>query len=79
MPQFVQFTHPVIIKLQNCRFTILHSVDPKEDNSNFAIHKVSKKNKCEICKCLLKLGKLPYWHQGYGGDAFIFIDEITIK
>jgi hypothetical protein len=24
-------------------------------------------------------GKLPEWHQGYGGDAFIFIDEITVK
>lgn len=24
-------------------------------------------------------GKLPDWHQGYGGDAFIFIDEIEIK
>jgi hypothetical protein len=24
-------------------------------------------------------GKLPEWHQGVGGDAFIFIDEITIK
>jgi predicted alpha-1,2-mannosidase len=24
-------------------------------------------------------GKLPEWHQGAGGDAFIFIDEIEIK
>jgi predicted alpha-1,2-mannosidase len=24
-------------------------------------------------------GKLPGWHQGAGGDAFIFVDEITIK
>ena len=24
-------------------------------------------------------GALPNWHQGAGGDAFIFIDEITIK
>jgi hypothetical protein len=24
-------------------------------------------------------GKLPEWHQGAGGDAFIFVDEITIK
>lgn len=24
-------------------------------------------------------GKLPEWHQGKGGDAFIFIDEINIK
>ena len=24
-------------------------------------------------------GTLPEWHQGKGGDAFIFIDEITIQ
>jgi len=24
-------------------------------------------------------GKLPDWHQGAGGEAFIFVDEITIK
>ena len=24
-------------------------------------------------------GKLPEWHQGAGGDAFIFIDEIVVK
>ena len=24
-------------------------------------------------------GKLPEWHQGYGGDAFIFVDEIWVK
>ncbi|NUY81341.1 glycoside hydrolase family 92 protein [Flavobacterium sp. MAH-1] len=26
-----------------------------------------------------KFGKLPEWHQGFGGDAFIFTDEITIN
>ena len=24
-------------------------------------------------------GKLPEWHQGAGGEAFIFIDEVTVK
>jgi hypothetical protein len=24
-------------------------------------------------------GKLPAWHQGVGGDAYIFIDEIEVK
>ena len=24
-------------------------------------------------------GKLPEWHQGFGGDAFIFVDEIVVK
>ena len=26
----------------------------------------------------INYGKLPQWHQGAGGDAFIFIDEIEI-
>jgi hypothetical protein len=26
----------------------------------------------------INYGKLPLWHQGFGGDAFIFIDEISI-
>jgi hypothetical protein len=24
-------------------------------------------------------GKLPEWHQGFGGDAYIFVDEIEVK
>ena len=31
--------------------------------------------KIEACN----FGKLPEWHQGFGGDAFIFIDEIEVK
>ncbi|MES2778747.1 MAG: GH92 family glycosyl hydrolase [Bacteroidota bacterium] len=27
----------------------------------------------------VNFGKLPLWHQGYGDDAFIFIDEIEVK
>jgi hypothetical protein len=26
-----------------------------------------------------QFGKLPEWHQGYGGDSIIFVDEIEIK
>ncbi len=28
---------------------------------------------------LMNYGNLPKWHQGAGGDAFIFVDEITIE
>jgi hypothetical protein len=24
-------------------------------------------------------GTLPQWHQGAGGEAYIFVDEITVK
>ena len=27
----------------------------------------------------LNFGKIPSWHPGNGGDAWIFVDEITIE
>ena len=39
-----------------------------------------KSIKARYVKIIAKnFGKLPEWHQGFGGDAFIFVDEITIK
>ena len=70
----------------NVNFTFLGSVtntfDPKiEENSilNFTTQE-TKGKKARYVKVIAKnFGKLPDWHQGAGGDAFIFIDEITIK
>lgn len=37
-------------------------------------------HQCRYIKIKAKnFGALPQWHQGYGGDAFIFIDEIEIR
>jgi len=56
------------------------------DNLDASIEKASSINKpinCQYVKIIARnYGKLPSWHQGYGmeGDnAFIFIDEITIR
>lgn len=70
----------------NVNFTFFDSVanalDPKiEENTilNFT-SKETKAKKARYVKVIAKnFGKLPDWHQGAGGDAFIFIDEITIK
>lgn len=70
----------------NVNFTFMGSVantfDPKiEENSilNFTTQE-TKGKKARYVKVIAKnFGKLPDWHQGAGGDAFIFIDEITIK
>jgi hypothetical protein len=44
------------------------------------VYKLPKKQKARYLKVVAKnFGKLPQGHQGYGDDAFIFIDEITIK
>jgi predicted alpha-1,2-mannosidase len=82
MPKKVEY----YVSEDNVNFTFFGSVadalDPKiEENSilNFT-SKETKGKKARYVKVIAKnFGKLPEWHQGAGGDAFIFIDEITIK
>ncbi|WP_396150426.1 GH92 family glycosyl hydrolase [Flavobacterium sp.] len=70
----------------NMNFTYFGSVnntlDPKiEENIilNFIANETNNK-KARYVKVIAKnFGKLPEWHQGFGGDAFIFVDEIIIK
>jgi hypothetical protein len=62
--------------------SVNNTLDPKlEENTilNFTFNE-TKDKKARYVKVITKnFGKLPEWHQGFGGDAFIFIDEITIK
>jgi predicted alpha-1,2-mannosidase len=53
--------------------------DYAEQLKNFEYH-LPKPEKSRYVKVVAKnYGKLPDWHQGVGGDAFIFIDEIEVK
>ena len=72
--------------LDNVNFTLIgtieNNLDPKFDENK--IQNFEYKSPIEIKAKYIKVkaynfGKLPEWHQGFGGDAFIFIDEITIK
>jgi hypothetical protein len=70
----------------NANFTYFGSVnntlDPKiEENIilNFTANETKSKMARYVKVIAKNFGKLPEWHQGFGGDAFIFIDEITIK
>lgn len=82
MPTKVEY----YISEDNVNFTYFGSVnntlDPKlEENTilNFTSNE-TKDKKARYVKVIAKnFGKLPDWHQGAGGDAFIFVDEITIK
>ena len=62
--------------------TINNTLDPKESENkitNFSF-KSNKEIKAKYVKVkAYNFGKLPEWHQGAGGDAYIFIDEITVK
>ena len=86
MPTYLEF----LISTDNVNFTSVGSldiaknsgIDPKDENSftrEFGVL-LEKKKSARYVKVVAKnFGKLPEWHQGAGGDAFIFIDEITIK
>ena len=62
--------------------SVNNTLNPKlEENTilNFTSNE-TKDKKARYVKVIAKnYGKLPEWHQGAGGDAFIFVDEITIK
>lgn len=61
--------------------TIQNTIDPKENGSmikSFDATLINVKARYIKVKAY-NFGKLPEWHQGSGGDAFIFIDEITVK
>ena len=70
----------------NVNFTYFGSVtntlDPKiEENQiqNFTFSETKGKKARYVRVIAKNFGELPEWHQGAGGDAFIFVDEITIK
>jgi hypothetical protein len=71
--------------MDNVNFTLVTSisndVNPKQEENNIKdFNFISKPIKARYVKVkAYNFGKLPEWHQGFGGDAFIFIDEITIK
>lgn len=58
-----------------------NTIDAKDTNSQIrSFDTILKSIKARYIKILAyNFGKLPQWHQGYGGDAFIFIDEITVE
>ena len=82
MPTKVEY----YISDDNVNFTYFGSVnntlDPKiEENTilNFTSTETKSKKARYVKVVAENFGKLPEWHQGAGGDAFIFVDEITIK
>ena len=59
----------------------LNSLDPRSTENEIRPFGVTvDKTRARYVKIkAYNFGKLPEWHQGFGGDAFIFIDEILIK
>ena len=62
--------------------TIKNTISPQNNESQVYdfCHKLTQKTNAKFVKIKAKnFGILPSWHQGSGGEAFIFIDEITVK
>ncbi len=60
---------------------VKNTIDPADNSLQIKeFSQQSETNKAQYIKVkATNFGKLPNWHQGFGGDAFIFIDEINIK
>ena len=72
--------------LDNKEFALIGSAQNiiKPDEQANQIQKFEKKLDVKLSFKYIKIvaknfGKLPDWHQGKGGDAFIFVDELEIK
>lgn len=69
----------------NVNFKLVKTVDNTYDPKNTEVKVVDfaaefPKTSAKYVKVkAYKFGKLPEWHQGFGGDAFIFTDEITVN
>lgn len=61
--------------------TVDNTIEPKEYEVVIKPFELKfKLQKARYVKVIAtNFGKLPEWHQGFGGDAFIFIDEVTIE
>lgn len=69
----------------NVNFKLVKTIDNKLDARNTEVQvldfqtQILATNAKYIKVKAYNFGKLPDWHQGFGGDAFIFIDEISVK
>jgi len=81
MPTKVEF----YISEDNVNFKLVKTIDNKLNAQNTDVQianfeTVIPETKAKFIKVkAYNFGKLPVWHQGAGGDAFIFVDEITVK
>lgn len=69
----------------NVNFKLAGSISNKVEAKDYEVQMQKLELKAQPTKArYIKIkaynyGKLPEWHQGAGGDAFIFIDEIEVK
>lgn len=81
MPKKVEYYASMNGKDYILLHTVEHNIDPKDENvqiKDFAADVLPTEARYVKVKAYF-FGKLPKWHQGAGGDSYIFIDEISVK
>ena len=69
----------------NVNFKLVKTIDNKLDARNTEVQVIDFETQIPVTNAkyikvkAYNFGKLPDWHQGAGGDAFIFIDEISVN
>ena len=81
MPVKVEF----YTSLDNVHFTLASTIQNDIDAKDYEVRIKDFAGEATLQKARFvkvkayNYGKLPKWHQGFGGDAFIFIDEIEVR
>ena len=59
---------------------VSHHVDPRDETPRVEEFSLSFQAEAQYVRVVAKnFGKLPDWHPGFGGQAHIFVDEVTIR
>lgn len=81
MPTKVEYYTSADNKTFTLAATVSGDTDPRTDKTiikDFTANLNAQKARYVKVKAY-NFGTLPQWHQGAGGEAFIFVDEITVK
>jgi hypothetical protein len=81
MPKYVEFWTSIDGKNFTLAKTVKNEVDEKQSENTIVDFggEISPGEYRYIKVVARNYGKLPDWHQGFGGEAFIFIDEIMLR
>jgi hypothetical protein len=81
MPKYVEFWTSIDGKNFTLAKTVKNEVDEKQSENTIVDFggEITPGEFRYIKVVARNYGKLPDWHQGFGGEAFIFIDEIMLR
>lgn len=81
-PVQVEFSYSLDGKSFSTPVIATNTIDPKDDKVQVTKFKAQSKgiNSSRYVKIKAKnFGKLPEWHQGAGGNAYVFVDEVWVE